>query len=263
MTLKGKFVRQDVFTGRTRLGPLGWILVLVATLFVFACVVGSYQLLTRNVTRLSDSPSRETPQVFAATTPTEAAIRQATLPTVIPGAARPITWTVWAAQDPLGQPIYEGTPEVKAWVLRDYRVAQEWLNGHLLEKDYLLQHLGEYFTGKALADGRQNIQHAFEESFVIMAPPIAQPRQRPPLDQPRWVTFTQDGRQARLNDYTDAGPAKQYDTRTRKPMQVSLKNGLVWQYLMEYDSVAKRWKIARNTQVINVETSELVWSDEP
>ncbi len=255
MTLKGKFVRQDVFSGRRRLGPLGWISISIVVLFLAACVVGSYQLLTRNVTRLEAPTSVVAASSISQTPPIQPAETLTATPV--------ITWTVWSAQDPLGQPIYEGAPEMKAWVLRDYRSSQEWFTAHLLEKDYLLLHLDEYFSGKALADGRRNIERAFAETFVIMAPPLAQPRQRPPMDQPRWVTFSQDGRQARVNDYTASGPAKQYDTRTRKPMAVTLKDAFVWQYLMEYDLDAKRWKIARNTQVINVETNALVFSDEP
>ncbi len=257
MTLKGKFVRQDVFSGRNRLGPLGWLSIFIVVLFLGACVVGSYQLLTHNVTRLGGPTS-----VAAASAITETPPSQSQVAATIT-ATPTITWTVWAAQDPLGQSIYEGPPEIKAWVLRDYRSDQEWFNAHLLEKDYMVQHLGEYFTGKALSDGRRNIERAFDETFVIMAPPIAQPRQRPPMDQPRWVTFSQNGRLARVNDYTNAGPAKQYDTRTRKPMPVTLKNAFVWQYLMEYDPESKRWKIERNTQVINIDTNALVFSDEP
>lgn len=257
MTLKGKFVRQDVFSGRNRLGPLGWLSILIVVLFLGACAVGSYQLLTHNVTRLEGPTSVAAASAITETPPSQSQVAATT--TATPA----ITWTVWAAQDPLGQSIYEGAPEIKAWILRDYLGDQEWFSAHLLEKDYLLQHLGEYFTGKGLSDGRRNIERAFGETFVIMAPPIAQPRQRPPMDQPRWVTFSQDGRLARVNDYTNAGPAKQYDTRTRKPMPVTLKNAFVWQYLMEYDPESKRWKIERNTQIINIDTSALVFSDEP
>ncbi len=255
MTLKDKFVRQDVFRDRKRLGPLGWLSLVIVALFVLACIVGAYQLLTHNVSRL------EEPRALEATTTPEVAASNTTVATL--AISNPITWTVWAAQDPLGQPIYEGTPEIKAWVLRDYRADQEWFNAHLLEKDYLLEHLAEYYTGPALADGRRNIERAFSQTFVIMAPPIAQPRQRPPMDQPRFVTFSQDGRQARVNDYTDAGPAKQYDTRTRKLMPVTLKNAFLWQYLLDYDPESKRWKISRNTQVININTNVVVFSDEP
>ncbi len=170
---------------------------------------------------------------------------------------------MWLAQDPLGQSIYDGPPAIKEWALRDYLTAQGWFNAHLLEKDFLLAHLHEYYTGKALADGRDNIARAFDETHVIMAPPTAQPRQPAPMDQPLFVTFSADGLQMRLNDYTDVGAAKQYDTRTHKPMQVSLKDKFVWQYLMEYDAASGRWKIVRNTQIINIDTNTLVMSDEP
>ena len=277
MTLKGKFIRHDVFTGRRQMGPLGWILVFVATLFVLACVLGSYQLLTHNVTRLEQTQAYEgsgqtqgtgsgsiSIQAAGAGAVTDSTVGagklQATGETT---AARGVTWTVWSAQDPLGQPIFEGSSEIKVAVLRDYRAAQEWLNANLLDKDTLLQHLDEYYTDKALTDGRRNIERAFGEAHVIMAPSIAQPRQPAPMDQPRFVTFSQDGRQVRVNDYTAAGPARQFDTRTRRLVPVNFKTGFVWQYLLAYDPNARRWKIARNTQVINAETNALVFSDEP
>jgi hypothetical protein len=256
--LRGKFVQRDTLRNRKRLGPLGWIVVLIALLFAMSCGLGAYALLTHNVSRLMPE------QVADATTVNQVTVAASSI-TITPtlGETLPISWTVWLAQDPLGQSIYDGPPAIKQWVLRDYETAQGWFNAHLLEKDFLLAHLGEYFTGKALTEGRDDIARAFDETHVIMAPPTAQPRQPAPMDQPFFVTFSVDGRQMRLNDYTDVGAAKQYDTRTRKPMKVSLKNKFVWQYLMEYDAASGHWKIARNTEIINIDTNSLVMSDEP
>lgn len=252
--LKDKFVQDDALRSRRKLGPLGWIVLGIVLLFVLVCLAGTYSLVTRNVAELAPhEPSASS---------TSTTLTAATLSPNV-SATAPITWTVWIAKDPMGQTIYDGPVDVKAWALRDYVAAQTWFNAHLLDKDYLLQHLDEYYAGKAREDGWTNLTRAFGETFVIMAPPIAQPRQPAPMDKPLFVSFSPDGRAMRLNDYTDAGPAKQYDTRTRKPIAVSLKNKFLWQYLVEFDALAERWKIARNTQIINIDTGTLVLSDEP
>ncbi len=259
MTLKGKFIQHDTLRNRKRLGSLGWIVVSIVLLFGLSCVVGTYALVTHNVSRLQPQTDASLP------TPVDQTIVTTSSAAVTPtlNVSSSITWTVWLAKDPLGQPIYDSPTAIKQWVLRDYMTAQGWFNAHLLEKDFLLAHLAEYYTGKALAEGRDDIAKAFDQTHVIMAPPIAQPRQPAPMDQPLFVTFSSDGRQMRLNDYTDVGAAKQYDTRTLKPMKVSLRNKFLWQYLMKYDAASGRWKIAGNTEIINIDTNTLVMSDEP
>ncbi len=257
--VRDKFIQEDSLRNRKRLGPLGWLVVFIAILFGLACVLGAYSLVTHNVVALQ--PKQTAGAVESGNQVTLSTSSLTVTPTL--RASPAITWTVWVSKDPMGQTVYDGAPEIKAWAIRDYIAAQSWLNTHLLDKTYLLQHLDEYYTGKALDDGRVNLARAFDETFVLMAPPIAQPRQSAPMDKPLFVTFSPDGRQARLNDYTDAGPAKQYDTRTRKPMALTLKNKFLWQYLVEFDPKVGRWKIARNTQVINIDTNTLVLSDEP
>jgi len=258
VTLKGKFVQTDTLRNRRRLGPLGWIVVFISLLFVLSCGLGAYALLTHNVSRLAT-------EQLANATKLDQVTAVASSITVTPtlSISSPITWTVWLAQDPLGQPIYDGPLAIKQWAVCDYMTAQGWFNAHLLDKNLLLAHLDEYYTGKALAEGRDNIARAFGETHVMMALPIAQPRQPAPMDRPLFVTFSADGHQMRLNDYTDVGAAKQYDTRTRQPMKVSLKSKFLWQYLMEYDAAAGRWKIARNTEIIDIDSNTLVMSDEP
>ena len=256
MTLRDKFIYEDTLQNRKRLGPLAWIAIFIAGLFVLACIFGAYAVLTHSVSRLqvAGSPS--------ATAQVTLAVSSITVTPTL-SSSQVVTWKVWTAKDPIGQTIYDGPTEIKQWVLRDYQTAQSWFNTHLLEKDLLLGHLGEYYTGKALTEGRTNIARAFDQSNVIMAPPIAQPRQPAPMDKPLFVSFSQDGRQMRLNDFTDTGPAKQYDTRTRKLVAITLKNKYLWQYLMEYDPVSARWKIARNTLVLNTDTDTVILSDEP
>ena len=257
--VKDKLIQEDPLRNRKRLGPLGWLIVFIAILFGLACVLGAYSLVTHNVAVLQ--PKATALAIKNGDQITMNASSLAVTPTL--SATPAITWTVGLAKDPMGQTVYDGAPEIKAWAIRDYVTAQTWLDTHLLDKAYLLQHLDEYYTGKALDDGRANLARSFNETFIIMAPPIAQPRQPAPMDKPLFVTFSPDGRQMRLNDYTGAGPAKQYDTRTRKPVAVSLKNRFLWQYLVEFDAQSGRWKIARNTQVINIDTNTLVLSDEP
>ena len=52
MTLKDKFIQEDTLRNRKRLGPLGWVSVFILILFMLACVLGAYVLITRNVSPL-------------------------------------------------------------------------------------------------------------------------------------------------------------------------------------------------------------------
>lgn len=142
MTLKGKFVQEDALRNRKRLGPLGWIAVFIVILFVLACGLGWYALLTRNVSRLPTSPTASATATVAKVAVTSSSIT--VTPTV--AASKLITWTVTPTKNANGQTIYDGPPEIKAWVMRDYQAAQKWKMGHLFEKDFLLAHLAEYYS---------------------------------------------------------------------------------------------------------------------
>ena len=141
MTLKDKFVQEDTLRNRKRLGPLAWILIFIVVLFLLACVLGAYLLVTRNVSPLLPAPASPT-QIAGNVTITVSSIT--VTPTI--QTSQVITWTVSPAKNPLGQTIYDGPPEIKAWVMRDYQAAQKWKMDHLFERDYLLAHLSEYFT---------------------------------------------------------------------------------------------------------------------
>ena len=170
MTLKDKFVQDDTLHNRKRLGPLAWIVIFTAVLFVLACVLGAYLLVTRNVSPLLPAPKVSPTQIAQQVTITVSSIT--VTPTVKP--SQVITWTVWSTKNPLGQTIYDGPPEIKAWVVRDYQAAQKWKMDHLFERDYLLAHLAEYFTDKGLEKERRDIEDSFDGSLkVISAPKIS------------------------------------------------------------------------------------------
>ena len=257
MTLRGKFVQEDTLRNRKRLGPLGWVVAFIATLFVVTGLIGAYALLTHNVSRLT--PER----VTSATSP----INQVTVTTssitltLTLGASPTITWTVWAAKNPLGQTIYDGPSDVKAWVIRDYQAAQQWKMDHLFERDYLLAHLSEYFSGKALDQAQKDIQDSFDGTLpVISAPLLDQSHLPPPMDQPVFNAFSADGMQMNLSDFN--GPTwKFYDTRTRKLISAHVPRG-AWGYTLEYDPPSKRWKIARLTLKYDLDEDRATYVDD-
>ncbi len=257
MTLKDKFVREDTLRNRKRLGPLGWVGVFIGVLFMLACVVGGYALLTRNVSRL------ETQAVPSPTKTVERVTMAASSITMTPTLSTSgITWTIWASKSLLGQPNYDGPPEIKAWVMRDYQAAQKWKMDHLFERDYLLAHLAEYFTGKALDKERKDIEDSFDGSLrVISAPLLYQSRLPAPMDRPLFNAFSADGTQMNLSDFN--GPDwKFYDTRTRKLISAKVHRG-TWGYTLEYDPEAKRWKLARLTLKYDLDDDKVTYVDSP
>ncbi len=257
MTLNDKFVQEDTLRNRKRLGPLGWVGVFIVILFVLTCVVGGYALLTRNVSRL---------QTQAMPGPTKAAERvtmAASSSTVTPtlSASSVITWTVWTVKNLLDQTVYDGPPEIKAWVLRDYQAAQKWKMDHLFERDYLLAHLAEYFTGKALDKERKDIEDSFDGSLrVISAPLLYQSRLPTPMDRPIFNAFSADGTQMNLSDFNGLD-WKFYDTRTRKLINAKVHKS-TWGYTLEFDPQAKRWKIARLTLKYDLDDDKVTYFDE-
>lgn len=258
MTLKDKFIRDDTLCNRKRLGPLAWIVIFIAVLFVLTCVLGAYLLVTRNVSPLLPAPKASPTQIAQQVTVTVSSI--AVTPTIKPSPV--ITWTVWASKNPLGQTIYDGPPEIKAWVMRDYQAAQKWKMDHLFERDYLLAHLAEYFTDKGLEKERRDIQDSFDGSLRVIAAPLAfQSRLPPPMDKPVFNTFSADGMQMNLSDFhgTDW---KFYDTRTRKLITAKVHRG-TWGYTLEYDPKAKRWKISRLTMKYDLDDDKATYVDEP
>lgn len=257
MTFKNKFVQEDALRNRKRLGPLGWIVVFIAVLFVLACVLGAYALITHNVMPLLPSPAGNPTQIAKSVTITTSSM------TVTPtlGTSQVITWTVWPTQNPLGQTIYDGPQDIKVWALRDYQVAQKWKMDHLFERDYLLAHLPEYFTDKALAKERHDIEDSFDGSLkVISAPLLYQSRLASPMDKPVFNAFSVDGMQINVSDFT--GPDwKFYDTRTHKLIAARVHPG-TWGYTLEYDPSTKRWKIARLTMQYDLDDDKPLFTDD-
>lgn len=256
MTLKGKFVQEDTLRNRKRLGPLGWIVIFIVVLFLLACVLGTFLLVTRNVSPLLPAPASPT-QIAGNVTITVSSIT--VTPTIKTSQA--ITWTVSPAKNPLGQTIYDGPPEIKAWVMRDYQAAQKWKMEHLFERDYLLAHLAEYFTDKALEKERRDIEDSFDGSLKVISAPLAfQSRLPSPMDKPVFNTFSADGTQMNLSDFNGAD-WKFYDTRTRKLIPAKVHQG-TWGYTLEFDPQAKRWKIARLTIKYDLNDDKTTYIDE-
>ena len=258
MTFKGKFIQEDTLRNRRRLGPLGWIIVFIIVLFLIACVLGAYLLVTHNVSPLSPAPVPSPIQIAGNVTITISSIT--VTPTI--RTSQGITWTVWAAKNPMGQTIYDGPMDIKAWAMRDYQAAQKWEMDHLFERDYLLAHLSEYFTDKALEKERADIEDSFDGSLkVISAPLLFQSRLPSPMDKPMFNAFSADGMQLNLSDFN--GPDwKFYDTRTRKLIVAQVHKG-TWGYTLEYDPQAKRWKIARLTMKYDLDEDNATYVDEP
>ena len=261
MTRNSKFIQEDLITGRRRLGPLAWIVIFITILFVLAGLLGYFQFVMRNVSRLESQVARNGSPTRGHDSETLPTPVRASTPTV--AASRSITWTVWPTLDVLtGRSIYEGPAEIKQWAIRDYQSGQKWMLDHLFEKDYLLAHLAEYYSGQALEMERQSIIEAFDKTNLIWAPLIAQPRRPPPLDQPLFETFSMDGRQMTLSDYTDSGTWKQYHTRTRRLIP-SKAHRFLWTYTLEYDPTIARWKVARLRLIYDIDANQPAYTNEP
>jgi hypothetical protein len=258
VTLKDTFIQEDTLRRHKRLGPLGWVIVFVLILFVLACVLGAYLLVTHNVSPLLPAPRTSPTQIAGNVTVTTSSIT--VTPTI--QATQVITWTVWATKNPLGQTTYDGPQEIKAWVMRDYQAAQKWQMDHLFERDYLLAHLAEYFTDKALTKERLDIEESFDGSLKVISAPLAfQVRLPAPMDRPVFNAFSADGRQMNLSDFN--GPDwKFYDTRTHKVINAKVHKG-TWGYTLEYDPKDKRWKIARLTLKYDLDDDKPTYEDEP
>ena len=257
MTLKGKFIQEDTLRNRKRLGPLGWIVVFILVMFLLACVFGMYLLATRNVSPLVPGPKSSPTQIAANVTITTSSITLT--PTI--QATPVVTWTVWAIKNPLGQTVYDGPQDIKAWVIRDYQAAQKWKMDHLFERDYLLAHLAEYFTDKALTKERLDIGDSFDSSLKVISAPLAfQPRLPSPMDKPAFNAFSADGMQMNLSDFSGVD-WKMYSTQTRKLINAKAHKA-TWGYTLEFDLKDKRWKISRLTMQYDLDDDKTLYSDD-
>jgi hypothetical protein len=257
MTLKGKFFQEDTLRGRKRLGPLGWIAVFILVMFLLACVFGMVLLVTRNVSPLLPGPKSGPTQIAANVTITTSSITLT--PTI--QATPVITWTVWTVKNPLGQTVYDGPQEIKAWVMRDYQAAQKWKMDHLFERDYLLAHLAEYFTNKALTKERLDIEDSFDGSLKVISAPLAfQARLPSPMDKPVFNAFSADGMQMNLSDFSGSD-WKIYSTQTRKQINAKAHKS-TWGYTLEFDPKDKRWKVSRLTIKYDLDDDKTMYVDE-
>jgi hypothetical protein len=161
----------------------------------------------------------------------------------------------------MGQTIFDGPPEIKAWALRDYQAAQQWEMDHLFDQGYLLAHLPEYFSDKELAREHDAITDSFTGTLrLISAPLVFQSRLPSPMDRPVFNAFSSNGRQMNLSDFN--GPSwKFYDTRTHKVTNAKVHRG-TWGYTLEFDPLAKRWKIARLTLKYDLDEDKTTFVDD-
>jgi hypothetical protein len=254
MMLKDKFVQEDTLPNRRRLGPLAWVSVFISVLFLLACLLGAHALLTRNVSRFGRQPvASPTASVESATL-----VASGMTPTPTIGVSTAMTWTVWAVKNPMGEMIYDGPAGIKAWVFRDYQAVQKWKMDHLFERDYLIGHLSEYFTDKGLEKEKRDIEDSYEGSLkVISAPLLFQSHLPAPMDKPVFNSFSADGTQLNLSDFN--GPDwKFYQTQTRKLINAKVHKG-TWGYTLEYDTQAKKWKIARLTLKYDMDEDKVTY----
>jgi hypothetical protein len=200
------------------------------------------------MTALANAKVTATKTVASAAKPTATAIR----------ATSGITWTVWAlpgVTDPAGKPIYDGPPEIKQWIVRDYFAALKFGNDYLFDQAQLLANMHLYYTGKYLAQAKKSIPEHFRDNYVIAG---AEMRRTAPYDQPIITQFSSDGKRAMLNDYSVAGEWKVYDPRTRKRMPANTAPNTTWVYLVEFSSQDQRWKITEYLMAINTDTHEVI-----
>lgn len=254
MTLKNKFVQEDTLRNRRRLGPLAWVGVFIAVVFLAACILTFFAFLTRNVSRLQPqpvaSPSRtvESATLIATSTTLTPTVRSSTV----------VMWTVWPSKNPSGETIYDGPPEIKAWVLRDYEAAQKWKMDHLFERDYLIGHLAEYFTDKALEKEKRDIEDSFDGSLKVISAPLQfQSRLPAPMDKPLFNAFSADGTQVNLSDF-NGHDWKFYSTQSRKLINAKVHRG-TWGYTLEFDPASKKWKIARLTLKYDLDEDKVMY----
>jgi hypothetical protein len=129
--------------------------------------------------------------------------------------------------------------------LRDYQAAQKWKMDHLFERDYLISHLNDYFSDKALEKERRDIEDSFDGSLKVISAPLCSGLACPR----RWTSRCSTrfgGRDANESFDFNGSDWKFYSTQTRKLINGKVHKG-TWGYTLEYDPGSKKWKIARLT----------------
>ena len=261
MSIKKSFMEQDVLRPRKRLGWLGWITLVVTASFLLALGL----LLWRNT---HNQPEPLATSANAATAPratpelsfvqiTTAQLPVTALPGVTTETSRAETWAVFKSRDAIGQEIWDAAPEIKAQVIQDYLDAMAQTDAHLFAPEALDALLDEYYTGKRLSEMRAVLKWERENKRAIAISRV----KRLPLGT--FVsTFSANGRSATVLDYHAAGHGQVFDLETRKPLTGNAYPNSMHMVELAYDAQAKRWKIAHEKMIYDLDANQVLWQEE-
>ncbi|MCC7163502.1 MAG: hypothetical protein IT331_13485 [Anaerolineae bacterium] len=260
MSIKRSFVEQDMLTKRKRLGWLGWVTIIVTASFLVALGIWVWRTMTQEPTPYEKSPTVSNGQDDAADT---AALYRLTItpqpsPTTNPARGETTTpWVVFRSKDPLGQEIWDAPAEIKAAVVKDYLDAMAWTDSLMFDPDTLDARLGDYYDEKRLAEMRAILAWARKENKVVAISGVKR------LPQGTVVsTFSPDGLTARVLDYHAAGEGQLFDLKTRKPIPGAAYPNSMHMVEMTYDTNARRWKIAHELMIYDLEANQILWREE-
>ncbi len=127
----------------------------------------------------------------------------------------------------------------------------------MFDPPYLLQHLGDYYADKRLAEMREIIQWEVENHKAIAVASV----KRLPLGT-MVATFSSDGLKATVLDYNAAGRVQSFDLKTRKPIAGDKYPDTMHMVEMAYDASARRWKIAHAMMNYDLDARQIIWREE-
>lgn len=260
MSIKKSFVEQDMLTKRKRLGWLGWVTIIVTASFLVALGMWAWRTMTQQPIPLEISPRVSNSSSSSSNNSVQIATTTATTnPPASQSASNqgPITWTVFKAQDQLGQDIWDAPPEIKAWVVKDYLDAMAWTDSLMFDLDSLNAQLDKYYGDKRLAEMRAIVEWEKQENKTIAISRV----KRLPIGTVV-STFSQDGLKARVLDYHAAGQGQVFDLRTRKQLTGKPYPDSLHMVEMLYDANARRWKIAHELMIYDLEANQILWQEE-
>ncbi len=269
--MRDQLVKQDMLRGRKRLGPVGWILVLIAGVFVAAIGFGFYRQVTRNVSELALAATPTTTAASPAV-PTGGNEQAPTVAPVALGSPSPasiqdstatplantqgITWTVQLTKDDLGKDVYKAPPKVEQAVLRDYLAAFQWWNDHMFDPAYLRAHAADYYSGKALNETLVAVDWVESNRTALTF------GEGKLLPLGRLVRFFPSGTQAFIASYIAAGESSRFNLASRERQPGWAHPDVMNVDEVSFDPSAKRWKISRNVRMVDLSTMKVIWGEE-
>lgn len=257
MSIRKAFVQEEILRKRKRLGWLSWIAIVITTTFLIALGVLAWRAMSEQPAPIVPGNPNQVSSDDAVTLKrtTVPALDLVQSPATVP-IELPKAWAVWKTKDALGQDIWDAAPEIKAWVIRDYLAALKWNDDNLFEREYVLEHLGEYYADKRLTEMRAIITWEIKNNKVFAISSI----KRLPLGT-MIATFSQDGKQATLLDYHAAGRGQIYNLDTRKLEQGDTYPNTMHMLEMQYDDATRRWKIARERMNYDLDNNRIIWQE--